>query len=408
MLTVLFPQLLPLLATVHCGLVALKSPGTTTTVVKVLKEGILAAKLNNGFKVYVIPGAARTVPPVGLISAFFDDSDEPLVLYTPLFDDEMCHRLRDVLLSEAGNFYFFDEHNRELAGYIAMLTTSQSSRELLSWPALPELSPSILRSQLDRMSQWFGNRSAEDDRNAIRIDFSASLFSDDLLFIDARPEAKTYFSGGKFRASQLERQNPGPFQERDIAQLLRRSLPEAQIYIGPARVDSGKEVCDILVLTDSALLVVQAKDSPNTAEVVMNSVTRKKATALKSLRKALAQISGAIRYCRNCDPLRVSIDGDAIKLPIGARKIRALVVVKELFSDEYGEYSKLLVASALKISAPCIALDYAELNQYTANLYGEEALFEAFDRVFDYGVRSGSFPRLRVLPLIAAVCADDA
>ena len=409
MLTVRFSHLLPFLETMHAGLIPLPrlSSGKTSVVVKASKEAILAAKLNKGFKVYAVPSLELAAPPVGLLSAFFDDGDEPLVLYTPLFEDEMSHRLRDVLLSEAADVYFFDEHNRELAGYTAELAVRRSTQKLLSWTTLPEFSPAGLSGHLDRMNRWFGLRSPDDDRDAIHIDFGASLVPDDLFIIDARPESKTYMGGGKVNTSQLERQNPGPFQEQDIALLLRRSLPDAEIYVGPLRLNNKKEVADILVLTQSALLVVQAKDSPNTAEVLSNPVSRKKATALHSLQKALSQISGALRYCRRSSPLRVSVDSKVIEIAIGGRQLRALVVVKELFSDEYAEYSKLLVASAVRTATSCTSLDYSELNQYTAHLYGEEALFEAFDRVFEYGVRTGTFPRLRVLPPFAAV-GDDA
>ena len=404
MLTVLTPAILPFIESVNAGLIPLPSVGRIKAriVVKVSKEAILAARLNNGFKIYAVPSIDPAAPPVGLLSAFFDDGDEPLVLYTPLFEDAMSQRLRDALLDETVEVYFFDEHNRELAGYVAELTVPQPTHELLLWNTLPAFDPSSLGVRLDRMSQWFGLRSADDDGRAIQISFSESLVPEDLFIIDARPESKTYVGGGKVNMSQLERENPGPFQERDIAQLLRRSLPEAQIYVGALRVDNGKELTDVLVLTEKSLLVVQAKDSPNTAKVAGNTIARKKATAQHSLQKALSQLSGASRYCRATDLLKVSIESEVIEIAIVGRQLRGLVVVKELFADEYSQYSELLRASADHALIPCVALDYGELSQWTAYLHGEDALFEAFDRVFEHGMRTGAFPRLRVLPPFAA------
>lgn len=77
------------------------------------------------------------------------------------------------------------------------------------------------------------------------------------------------------------------------------------------------------------------------------------------------------------------------------REIRTLIIVKELFNDEYSAYSRIILPLATETRVPCIALDYTELQMYTSNLTDEDSFFGAYDRVFIHGTESGVFPRLR-------------
>jgi len=62
--------------------------------------------MNNGFKIYVVPVSISDNQTVGLISAFFDDEDEPLIIRTPLFEDE-DDRLRQLLLCKRVDVHLF-------------------------------------------------------------------------------------------------------------------------------------------------------------------------------------------------------------------------------------------------------------------------------------------------------------
>ena len=100
MLSILHPEIIPLIFDFPCGLLPLKvtNGDRSILVVKAPKEWLLAAKANLGFKVYVAPLSISGQHTIGLVSAFFDDAEEPLVIRTPLFDDIDTQSLRRMLL----------------------------------------------------------------------------------------------------------------------------------------------------------------------------------------------------------------------------------------------------------------------------------------------------------------------
>ncbi|MGX9727620.1 MAG: hypothetical protein ACTFAK_09980 [Candidatus Electronema sp. VV] len=82
MLTVLHPELLPLIYDIPVGLIPLwlKNGERPKLVIKTTKETILAAKINQGFRIYAAPIVVQGKNTLGFLSAFFDDEDEPLVI----------------------------------------------------------------------------------------------------------------------------------------------------------------------------------------------------------------------------------------------------------------------------------------------------------------------------------------
>jgi hypothetical protein len=71
--------------------------------------------------------------------------------------------------------------------------------------------------------------------------------------------------------------------------------------------------------------------------------------------------------------------------------------MKELFDDSYDEYTPLLMSVYEATEVPTITLSYSELHQYTRFLSGDDAFLEAFMKVFNWGHKTGTFPRLRVM-----------
>ena len=63
-------------------------------IVKTMREIAATARLRKFFRFYLVPLRAGDVDTFGLISAFFDDYDEPLVIRTPLFNDELGPQIR--------------------------------------------------------------------------------------------------------------------------------------------------------------------------------------------------------------------------------------------------------------------------------------------------------------------------
>jgi len=397
MLTILHPEVLSLVHDIPVGLLPLWSHGEDVPklVIKAPKEIILAAKMNQGFSIYAVPVCIQSQDTVGLISAFFDDEDEPLIISTPMFDEPDSKTLRDILLSVRLDVYFFDVNNRELLGYRATIECGADTRSFIEKTKFLPFNISSAKLSLHYMGEWFGRRNEKDDMSAMRIKFDSALFTEDLFIQDVRPENHSYHGSGLFSHSLLERDEPGPFQERDIVQLLHKIFLPEQIYLGPLRVTDREEITDIMVVTNSNILFIQAKDSPNTEHVARNTITRKKTTAIKSLKKAVSQTKGALRYAQSKVPMQLISGNKEVEIILEGRAVRSLVIVKELFSDEYSDYSDLVLPMAKDTQVPCIPLDYTELHMYTSNLREEDDFFSAYDRVFTHGVESGMFPRLR-------------
>lgn len=398
MLTLLHPYILPVIQAYPGGLLPLRvSNGTFKLVIKAPKEVLLAARMNRGFKIYVVPIDLGTVRTCGLISAFFDDADQPLILQTPLFEADDVRDLVAALLMPELAVHMFDEHGRELLGYHAKLDQVSQTRDLLlaTANALSPFSMDAARNALDQMPRWFSLRGPDDDAAAIAFKFGEALVPDDLFIQDMRPENHSFQGSAPFSSTTLVREEPGAFQERDIALLLQRIFPPSEIYLNPKRTTDGEEIADLIVASATHVIFIQAKDSPNTEKVLQNTLDRKRATALKSLRKAVGQLRGAFRYSRSGSPMRMMVDGAEVGLPLDGRSLRGLVVVKELFSPDYSDYTPPLLQVSEEAGVPSVPLDYPELHMYTAHLRDEDSFVSALDRVYAVGRSSGTFPRLR-------------
>lgn len=223
-LTILHPQVVPHVQGLPIGLwpLSFRNEADPKLLIKTTKEMVLAAKVNGGFKVYVIPITLSGQETIGLISAFFDVEDEPLVIFTPLFDEEETHKLINMLRLPTLDIHFFDEHSRELLGYTCELKCPANAKHRLASPSLCPFDLDLARSALAQLRRWFGVRTHDDDLTAISIGFRESHFADDLVILDARPDKHLFLGSPSFSFSQLEREEPGTFQEQDIARLLGR------------------------------------------------------------------------------------------------------------------------------------------------------------------------------------------
>lgn len=401
MLSVLHPRVVPLVEDLSVGiwpfLVKDKGIEEPKLIVKTSKEMILTVKMNQNFKIYVVPFVLAGEETAGLISAFFDDPDEPLVIFTPLFDDDMTRALIETLRCKTLDIHFFDEHSREMLGYTCELTCSTPAQHRLEDASFPSFNLQLAQTALRKMPTWFGTRTTDDDANAISVRCGENLVPDDLLIIDARPDRHPYQGSPGFSFSQLDREEPGPSQERDIARLLGRLFLPQQIYINPFQVGNNEEIADILVITETDILVVQAKDRPNIERVLSNTIQRKKLATRKALLKAIDQAKGAIRYLKSASPAKMLVSGGVVEVDVSNLRMRSLIIVKELFNDEYSEYSPPILALAEESQVSCIALDYPELVRYT-EVGNCEEFFVAFDRVSSHATTTRRFPRLRIWP----------
>jgi hypothetical protein len=369
---------------------------TPLLVVKLTQQYLLTARMNRGFKIYVVPVDTPEGSTIGLLTAFFEDADEPLTVWTPLSpDDDPTDNILSVLKTKRLTVRLFDEHDRELLGYEATIDLPLVPRVRLEHVKLLEFTHDLAHLMHEQGEHWFGARVAQDDQEAISINFVRPLYEENRRYKDDRPDLFK-FNGAKGLADvRLEKDEPGQFQEIDIVLLLQRVFKPESIYRSPRRNYDNEEITDVIVITDKLCLLVEAKDSPNTERQLGNRLDRKRATTKKHLNKACNQLSGAIGYLDRTRPLIMRMPEGDVVIDLGKRNVLSLAVVRELFLPDYPEYSEQLYELHDDIGIPCAALDYGELVQYTTICNSEDAFVGAYFEVFNKALERKGFPRLR-------------
>jgi len=398
MLTILYPSLMPIIQHMPGGILplCLEDEECPIFIVKAPKEYILAAKINASLKIYLVPVIVENQKTFGLVTAFFDDEDEPLTIKSPLFADDFSIKLFEALRNGRLNIHFFDELSRERLVYRAHVTIPDETKHQIDEMTLLDFSLSSARAILNGIETYFGLRTSVDDARAISVSLNESVYGEEFFIQDLRPEQHSYHGSRGFSHTILEREEPGSYQEEDIIQCLLLVFSPEQIYLSPKRIYDNEEICDILVITDTKLLFIQAKDSPNIERISRQKLSRKRNNALGALKKAIDQVKGAVGYYRRIGGrLEFLINGEEYSIDTKRLEAKALIVVKELFNDQYGEYSTLLLDIFRDKTVPCIALDYPEFYQFCSHLQSEDAFFDAYNTVMVHADKYGEYPRLR-------------
>jgi len=401
MFSIEFPEIIAHLSQLAHGLQPVRVPpdGRFCLIIKTNKESILTARLNRQIKIYLIPDVHTPGRAYGVISAFFDDDDEPMVIYTPLFADDALTTDLGLLLGQSiFNLYFFDELDREMFGMSGRLVEVDRFRAVWSMSSLSLFDIDKAPEILSAMQDWFAHRNASDDAAAFTLLLEHELYHPDLVFIDARPEASDYRGASADAVfNSLEREKPGGYQERDIARLLRRAFPGDCIFLNPIRDDTGKELADVLCVTDDVILVVQAKDSPNTEQALRRSIERKRATIRGQIEKAAAQLQGAMTYILKREAIMIRDEDASQAVAVGNRFVCGLVVVREMFDDDYCACSMPVLAAAQRCKMPTVLLEYAALHVMALRLPSPERLMNGLLQLFEVALREGEYPKPRFL-----------
>ena len=398
MLSITYPSILQCLQDFDYGLLPFYIPSENRFLltIKVPKEAILTARLNNEFKVYLIGDEIGSESHVGLITAFFDDHDEPMVLKTPLFGgDEMLNDISLLFAQNEFEVYFFDELNRELMGVKGFNNDFERFRAEISKATFSENSHAEILRVIKRLEDQFAIRDSGDDAHAYKISLGDRLYPDDLLIVDARNEAYCFIDAKEsIVTTSLERDvEPGPMQERDIAMMMNRVFDSECIYINPYREDTKKELTDILVVTDKKMLFIQAKDSPNTEDILRRSIERKRTTIRSHIQKASNQLRGALTYARDNNGIIITTSDEAITIPISERQLVGLIVVREIFDDDYPECSAPVLKVVQSLELPAVLLDYAGLHIMTQNLRNPVHFINGLFNMLDVALEQNEFPK---------------
>ena len=398
MLLMNHPYMTAILAEVDYGLWPVCDPrtGDYFLIVKATKEVILTAREKNEFRIYLIRDAADSQFHLGVMTAFFDDHDEPLVIKTLLFsDDKMLEEVIQLFSMSEFEIYFFDEHNRELLGAKALNRDFERFTGEIGRAHFYEFDRSSFPSLMRRLEHGFAVRDQEDDRRAFSITIGERLYPDDLVIVDARDEAYCFNDADETVAvTTLERDvEPGPMQERDLARMMSRVFTPEQIYLNPYRSDTDKELTDILVVTDDIFLFVQAKDSPNTASALSRSIDRKRKTTQGHIVKASAQMRGALTYAKNNDGISIKTSNGTKQLPLAGKQLVGLVVVRELFDDSFCEASAPILKLVLSLEIPVILMDYSGYHIVTQHLRDPVIFVNGLFEMLDVALENEQFPK---------------
>ena len=221
---------------------------------------------------------------------------------------------------------------------------------------------------------WFSARSPSDDDAAFTIQMREQMFPDSL-------------------ADHVD--NPGDFNEPDIATALHRVFSRDQVLLNPVRADNGREFVDVLVITTSTLLLIQAKDSPSTESALTRKLPRKRATASKHVSNAAGQLRGSINHLKSDEAIEVIADGKRRSVSLSGRDVFGMVIVKEVFDPDRPDCSPPVLTVSRETSIPCLLLDHSEFRQLAFFQSTEETLVRAFREIFSVADQRCVFPRSR-------------
>ena len=368
------PEVLDFLDDFPVGVLPIRRGSRMTLIVKATNEYALAAKLRNGFSFYLVPLEISGVSTYGLLAAFWDDHDQPLVIRTPLFDEEIIQDFLSLLSSARFDVHFFDDHNREVLGHRAENPDASRFRRLSGTFRFVPVTLARARQSLDEMQFWFGDRSTSDDEDAFSIRLREPLFPDSF-------------------AQHVD--NPGDTNEVDIASALLSAFGDDQVLPNPAREDNGRELADVLVATARHVLLIQAKDSPNTESAMDRSIARKMATSVKHMEKATRQLKGSIDHLRAHESVEVTVGDRRHKVSLVDRDVFGIVIVKEVFDSERPSCSRPVLGVFEETGTPCVLLDYAEFRQLAFFRRTEDAFVGALRDSFSAARKHDVFPRSR-------------
>ncbi|WND02726.1 hypothetical protein QGN29_14335 [Temperatibacter marinus] len=399
MISILYPEIIKYIQPFNGGYIPLKNneTGKWFFVIKTTKEMILTARTQNEFKVYFLKDYENDLYSLGLITAFFDDHDEPLTLTTPIFDDDelmlnICHALNQ---SEF-DIYFFDELDREIMGISAINEKHEIFGNLLTQAKFYNSEKGDVVGILKRLQRRFSVRDVADDANAFTIKFEKRIYPDDTLIIDVREEFDGFNDDMQSIAmTSLDRdKNPGDMQERDIALLMRRIFDKSEIYVNPYRIDTDKELTDILVVTEHEVLFIQAKDSPNTPKSLTRKIDRKRKTIKRHISKAIDQLCGAMTHAKNNNGISIKTATNSISIMNLDKQLIGLVIVKELFDDEYKECSDPVINLMVDLELPVVLTDYPQLHLLTKNSTSSDHFFDNLIDIANHALERGVFPKI--------------
>lgn len=387
------PEVLRLLKSCALGLHPFRVGDKYILVVKASKEVILTAREKEGFSFFVAPVSVAGVESFVLITAFYDDEDEPLTITSPFLEnDPATQYFIDLFKKNEFEAYFFDELDREWLSFKAACDLSGLVKTLQETAYIEK---AHWREMVRQAEHWFVRREPKDDEESFKVKMIESIFTERLMLLDTVTSRYDFMGASQFSTTTLDRDEAGSHQEWDIALLMRRVFASKDVYLSPYKVSDKKELVDVLVVSDEVVYLIQAKDSPNTLQTLSTSVERKRSRSIAQVKEASKQLQGAITYCKRNPDLALVLKNELLQLDIRGKSIIGIEVVKEVFPDAMEEYSKIIFELMSKVKKNVVLFDYPELAQMTLYCPDEGLFLGAIGQILDAADEHGQLIRLR-------------
>ena len=340
-----------------------------------------------------------------LITAFRDDYENPLVIYTPIVgENDLIINLRFALTADTVDIHFFDEHARERGAYTVTGINKEHAARILA-PAPVYSGMEKLKEAHAATVEWFTMRTPKDDADSLRIPLEKKLYNDDFSIIDIGDahSNRLYMP----RSSNLVREIAGPESEEDIAQCFSRSFKEGMVFIGPKK-PNNKELADIVVVENNNVIIVQAKDSPNNEITLSRTIERKQKASKALAEKGFSQIRGAIRSVQK-DGLYIK--NEFVDFNISAQNINlyAILVIKEKFPSDYKWYFEKSSEITRDKGVMTVLLSYRQLHEITHHMESGDDFIAAIIQIYYQARLHHQFPELNFIdkPKIAHYTIKD-
>ena len=143
------------------------------------------------------------------------------------------------------------------------------------------------------------------------------------------------------------------------------------------------------------MLLLQAKDSPNTEASLRRSIDRKRAVIRSHIDKGAKQLRGALTHILERQSIILRTPSGPRTIDVADRAVVGVVVVREMFDDDYKACSAPVLAVANVCERPCVLLDYAALHLMALRLASPARLINGFYQMFAVAMEHGEFPKPR-------------
>ncbi len=175
--------------------------------------------------------------------------------------------------------------------------------------------------------------------------------------------------------------------------MLNRVFDGRCIYLNPFRDDTGKELTDVLVVDNAIMLFLQAKDSPNTEAALRRSLDRKRSAIRSHIDKAAKQLRGALTYALQNGSITIRSVAGPLTLAVENRQLFGLVIVREMFDDDYTACSAPVLNVVRALDVPAMLLDYSGLHLMAQNLGSPACFIHGLLKMLEVALDHGEFPK---------------